>query len=150
MDRYFDINIRFTLTFKLILLLPFVLYLIIFGLYKNIPYCLRPKIDTITLPALEDIFTFGFRLQHWPRNVLEKSPEWQGFLIFLDLLAGLVYLLHFVIVWFFVIFLYFFYKKKFTITGFPIPQPYKFLFILGLVNMTAVFTQCLWPTAPPW
>jgi membrane-associated phospholipid phosphatase len=54
-------------------------------------------------------------------------------------LLALPYLCHFAIPWVFCVYLL--YRRR---------SPFPFLFTIGLLNLVAVCTQLLWPTAPPW
>src|SRR5690554_2412809 len=124
----FNSYTRFKIPFKIAFLLPLAVYLSAFSLVGAIPHDDRPDIDVKTLPTIERAITFNRKLQYWPRTVIPESYE--GLLATLDLLAAFVYLIHFGGVWIFALVLYFFNRKKKMKNGFPIPQPYLFLFVL--------------------
>jgi len=113
----------------------------------EIPISVRPKIDVSTLPTLESFILFGYSLQQWPRSVL---PENHFILGGLDLLAALVYLIHFAFAWIVAIGLYVYHRKKTNSKGKPIIEPWTFMLTFGLLNLLAVIIQISWPTAPPW
>jgi len=134
---------RFSLHFKCLLMLPLLLWLILFQFCKYLPFVARPSIDVTSLPTVESWILFGYSLQHFPQI---NNTEFQEFL---DLIAAVAYLLHFFVSWIFATFLYFYYRKK-TILGHPVIQPYSYLWCFGILNFAAVVTQLAWPTAPPW
>jgi len=138
---------RFALWFKALIIVPSILWLILFKSYVQIPVSVRPKIDVATLPTLENFILFGYSLQNWPRTIL---PEDHILLGFLDLLAAFVYLIHFAFAWIVAIGLYFYHRKKTTAKGQPVIEPWTFLLTMGILNLFAVITQISWPTAPPW
>jgi len=138
---------RFSFVFKAICVLPFILYLIIFKSQAQIPFEDRLDIDSESLPYLESLVLFGGSLQHWPRNSVPEG--WTALIYIMDLVAGSLYLIHFFGAWLFAIGLYLYFRKK-QADNQPIPEPWTFLFCLGLLNLTAVITQLCWPTAPPW
>lgn len=138
-------NQRFTLLFKILLLIPLILWFAMFNLSKYIPDQVRPKINTETLPQLDDAILLGNTLLEWPRTELSPSP----FRDFLDLFFAIAYLLHFAFAWVFAALLYVYYRNK-KMSDFPIAEPWTFLFCFGVLNATAVFTQLVWPTSPPW
>jgi len=138
---------RFSFLFKGICLIPLVMYLVVFQSQSKIPFDSRLDIDSDTLPYLENLILFGNSLQHWPRDAVPE--DWDFLVDIMDIFAGSLYLIHFFGAWFFAIALYIFHRKR-TSEGLPIPQPWNFLFCLGLLNLTAVIAQLSWPTAPPW
>jgi hypothetical protein len=140
---------RFSLLFKLVLLIPMLTWLILFQFSKYIPHPHRPKIDVSTLPRAETSLLLGYSLQHFPRSELPENQEWSDFLSFLDLLSAGAYLIHFAMSWIFALFLYLYYRKK-QMGGKPIAEPWTYLWCFGFLNMFAVVTQLAWPTAPPW
>jgi len=141
---------RFSLRFKLILLLPMLAWLALFQFCKFVPYDKRPTIDVTTLPTVEGFVLFGGSLQHFPRNLIPDTEQWKDLLAFMDMMAAFAYLVHFVVTWIFAIFLYVYYRKKSSGPGQPVIQPWTFLFCFGFLNLLAVATQLAWPTAPPW
>jgi len=141
---------RFRWWFKLLLLLPTILWFAEFNMSKYIPSSIRPVVDTTTLPYLDSRILFGYTLLHWPRSVLEGKPDWQGLIYFFDLLSAFVYVIHFCFAWIFSLGIYFYYRKKVDTNGKPLIVPWSFLWCLGLLNLTAVTVQLCWPTAPPW
>jgi len=138
-------NQRFKLKFKLLLLVPLILWFALFNLCKYIPTSMRPKINTDTLAQLDDIILLGHTLLKWPRSELSAS----GFRNFLDIFFAIAYLMHFAFAWIFAALLWLYYRNK-KMGDFPIPEPWTFLFCFGILNATAVITQLLWPTSPPW
>jgi len=140
-------NTRFALWFKIAVLLPSVLWLMLFNFYVDIPISARPKIDVTTLPAMENMLLFGHSLLGFPRNLL---PEQNPLLFFLDFLAAFVYLIHFAFAWIFAGFLYLYHRERTNAKGRPIIEPWTFLFTMGILNLIAVLAQISWPTAPPW
>ena len=111
-----------------LLLVPLVVWLLMFQFAGLIPNESRPHIDVTTLPTLERIL-FGDALLYrlFPGNV------------FFALLAGIPYLAHFSLP--FVLSIYLWKIDK---------RPTLFLWYFGLMNATAVATQLMFPTAPPW
>jgi len=148
-DRLYDLT-RFSLTFKLVLITPVLIWLIMFQFSKYIPYEQRPTIDVTTLPKLENLLLLGTSLQHFPRNKIPEKEQFKDLLTFLDMTAAFAYLIHFVVTWIFAVFLFLYYRKKTTTLGYPVIQPYTFLWCFGFLNIFAVGTQLAWPTAPPW
>jgi len=138
---------RFSFIFKAICLIPLILYLVVFQGQSKIPMDERLDIDSETLPYLEDLVLFGGSLQHWPRNSV--PDDWSILIDFMDIVAGSLYLIHFVFAWIFAIGLYLYHRKRQS-NGLPVAEPWTFLFCLGLLNLTAVICQLCWPTAPPW
>jgi len=141
---------RFSWWFKLLLLSPGLAWFAEFNLSAYIPNSIRPVVDTTTLPYLESRLLYGYTLLHWPRNVLEDDPNYDGLVSFFDLLSGFVYIIHFCFVWFFGLGIYFYYRKKVDQNGKPFINPWAFFWCWGLINFTAVTVQLCWPTAPPW
>jgi membrane-associated phospholipid phosphatase len=148
---------RFSPRFKLVIFLPLLFYLILFQFSKFIPPEDKPRIDTQTLPKMENWLLFGHSLQHWPRNLVEEKEDkedngnWRTLLILMDVVAAFVYIIHFVASAIFAVGLYFYYRKKVNpSTGEPIIQPWTYVWCFGFLNFTAVITQLAWPTAPPW
>jgi len=129
------------------MLLPSVFWLILFNSYSKIPIDDRLSVDVSTLQTIESTILGGFSLQHWPRSILADDNP---LLSFLDLLAASVYLLHFFFAWLVACVLWFYYHKKTNEFGNPVPEPWRFLFALGILNVLGVVTQVTWPTAPPW
>jgi membrane-associated phospholipid phosphatase len=121
-----------------------------FQFSKYIPYNQRPTIDVTTLPKLESLLLLGASLQHFPRNLIPEEEQFKDLLTFLDMTAAFAYLIHFVVTWIFAVFLFLYYRKKTTTLGYPVIQPYTFLWCFGILNVFAVGTQLAWPTAPPW
>jgi membrane-associated phospholipid phosphatase len=100
------------------------------------------------LPTIESVLLFGYSLQSWPRSVV--SQDNQIFLNLLDLLAAFAYLIHFAFAWIFALGLYLYNRRRRTPSGYPVAEPWTFLFTFGILNAIAVITQISWPTAPPW
>jgi len=138
---------RFALWFKIMVILPFAIWLMMFNFYVQIPVELRPRIDVTTLPALENFILGGYSLQNWPRTVLSDGNP---LLSFLDFLAAFVYLIHFAFAWVFALLLYAYSRNRKTPEGNPVMEPWTFLLTMGILNLIAVATQISWPTAPPW
>jgi len=138
---------RFAIWFKILILLPTLMWLILFKAYVQIPISARPKVDTTTLPTIDSFLLFGHTLLKWPRGPLADQP---GLLTALDLLAAFVYLIHFAFAWIVGFGLYLYYRKKTDLKGQPIPEPWTFFLTMGILNLVAVITQISWPTAPPW
>lgn len=149
LDRVYALT-RFSLLFKFILIIPVLCWLIMFQFSKYIPHDQRPTIDVATLPKLESWLLLGNSLQHFPRNKIPETEQWKDLLTFLDMTAAFAYLIHFVVTWIFAVFLFLFYRKKTSPGGYPVIQPYTFLWCFGFLNVFAVGTQLFWPTAPPW
>lgn len=143
----FTKHTRFALWFKMLVILPFAVWLMMFNFYVQIPVELRPKIDVRTLPALENYILGGYSLVTWPRTVLSDDNP---ILLLLDFLAAFVYLIHFAFAWVFALFLYAYSRNRKTPEGHPVVEPWTFLLTMGILNMIAVATQISWPTAPPW
>lgn len=143
-------NCRFSFRFKIIIILPTIIWLCLFEFSKYIPYKNRPEIDIKSLPTIESFFLFGGSLQHFPRNKIPETEQWKDLLAFMDMLAAFAYFIHFIVTWLFVIFLYMYYRKKKISPGKPVCEPYTYLWCFGLLNIFAVSTQLIWPTAPPW
>lgn len=141
---------RFKWWFKLLCLLPTILWFAEFNLSKYIPYGARPTVDTTTLPYLDARILFGHTLLHWPRSIMEGHESWKGMIYFFDLLSAFVYVIHFCFAWIFSLGIYFYHRRKADANGKPLVIPWSFLWCLGLLNFTAVTLQLCWPTAPPW
>jgi membrane-associated phospholipid phosphatase len=141
---------RFTLCFKLILLVPLVLWLSLFQLAAVIPYSKRPEIDMTTLGSIERAILFGRSLQRFPASVFSQSDGYDLIKDVLALLAAFVYLIHFVFVWLYVVMLYVHYRRVSEKQRRVFLHPWNFLWVFGWVNLLAVCTQLAWPTAPPW
>lgn len=137
---------RFALWFKIMVVIPTLLWLMLFNFYVQIPIDLRPRIDVSTLPTLESFVLSGYSLQTWPRSILPDN----FFLYILDFLAAFVYLIHFFFAWIFALFLYIYHRNRKTPQGHPVVEPWTFLLTMGILNILAVATQISWPTAPPW
>jgi len=116
--------------FNILLVAPLVLWLIVFQFAQMIPQDYKPEIDVITLPIMEAAL-FG--------KITDRvlSAPLNDFLV---LLAALPYLLHFVLPWVFVGYLYL--SKR--------EAPLRFLWVIGFLNIAAVLTHVFFPTAPPW
>jgi len=141
---------RFSIWFKLLLLIPVIGWLFAFNVSKYVPGSIRPHIDTTTLPYLEDRILLGYSLQHWPRNLIQDETSWKGLVYFLDFLSAFVYVIHFMCVWIFAAGIYLYYRKKIDENGKPLLNPWTFFWCWGLLNFFAVLTQLCWPTTPPW
>jgi membrane-associated phospholipid phosphatase len=159
---------RFPLKLKLVLLAPLASFLIFFKYFPNIPNDIKPEIDVKSLPRWEKIVLFGGDLQFWPRISLQEA-QMEGAVYFLDILAALIYLAHYVVAWLFGAFLYWYYRKRTTHTvtqnpmsnitdnptntegiSSPVLQPWIFFWCLGWLCICGVTTQVFFPTAPPW
>jgi len=101
-----------------------------FQSYQFTPIAYRPSIDVNTLPLLERSIFGG--LLH------EVVPRFHSTGIF-DMLAASVYAVHFIAPWTFMLYLW---KSN--------GQPLSFIWSLGWLNMLAVATHAMFPTAPPW
>ena len=106
--------------------------------------------DTTTLRTIENFILFGKSVQRWPADSLPNTDGWDTVRDILALLAGLVYLIHFVAVWFYTLALYIYYRKRCRRERKVFMHPWNFYWVFGLVNLIAVITQMAWPTAPPW
>jgi len=138
---------RFPPSLKLILLVPLALYLLLFKLSSYIPSIQKPSIDVSSLPNMESYILFGLNLQGFPKNFFGPIEQVTGVFTFLDLIAAGVYILHFGFWIFFTLYLYYYYRFKLST---QVLQPWTFLWSLGILNIMAIITQLLWPTAPPW
>eukprot|EP01114_Cavostelium_apophysatum_P021205 TRINITY_DN732_c0_g2_i1.p1 TRINITY_DN732_c0_g2~~TRINITY_DN732_c0_g2_i1.p1 ORF type:complete len:378 (-),score=60.53 TRINITY_DN732_c0_g2_i1:19-1152(-) len=141
---------RFVWWFKLLCLLPTILWFAEFNLSKFIPKSIRPTVNTTTLPHLDSRLLLGYSLLHWPRNALETAGGYNGLINFFDMLSAFVYIIHFCFAWIFAFGIYMYYRKKTDATGRPLLTPWSFFWCLGLLNFTAVTLQLIWATAPPW
>jgi len=110
--------------------IPLALWWIMFQCYQFTPLTYRPTIDVNTLPLLERSIFGG--LLH------EVVPRFHGTGIF-DLMAASVYAVHFIAPWTFMFYLW-------RTNG----QPLLFIWSLGWLNILAVATHAIFPTAPPW
>jgi len=110
--------------------IPLALWWIMFQSYQFTPIAYRPSIDVNTLPLLERSIFGG--LLH------EVVPRFHSTGIF-DMLAASVYAVHFIAPWTFMLYLW---KSN--------GQPLSFIWSLGWLNMLAVATHAMFPTAPPW
>lgn len=142
----------FSIRFKVISAFPFVFYLTVFQLYRYVPNESRQYIDQTSLPYLDDLLTFGNGqiLQRFPRNVLEGDESYEGLVTALDLLMSLVYFIHFGMFVCFALFLLVWYWKRRDADGQPVPQPWLYLWCLGITTLLSAVVQIVWPTAPPW
>jgi len=114
---------------QLALAVPLIVWLCMFQfLATMVPPTYRPEIDVTTLPAVEHLF-FG---QAYLYTILPHSHV-------LILVASIPYLFHFVLPWLYAVYLLF-----------SDARPFTFLYYLGVLNILAVGTQLLLPTAPPW
>mmetsp|Transcript_9939 Transcript_9939/g.30588 ORF Transcript_9939/g.30588 Transcript_9939/m.30588 type:complete len:349 (-) Transcript_9939:140-1186(-) len=111
-----------------VLFLPLVVWLVSFQFAGKIPNEYRPDVSVVVLPSIDEYF-FG---NHF---VVRYLPEHD----FLTVILALPYLCHFAIPWVFCVYLLFHRRS-----------PFPFLFTIGLLNLVAVCTQLMWPTAPPW
>eukprot|EP01116_Phalansterium_solitarium_P011862 TRINITY_DN27695_c0_g1_i1.p1 TRINITY_DN27695_c0_g1~~TRINITY_DN27695_c0_g1_i1.p1 ORF type:complete len:424 (-),score=68.61 TRINITY_DN27695_c0_g1_i1:162-1433(-) len=143
---------RFSLRFKLVSIIPIVTYFTVFKFYPEIPFDARQAIDQTTLAEVDDFLTFGngALLQFFPRSVVTETDETRPLLQTLDMLAAFIYFIHFGAFVMFTGFLYLFYRKRRDESGKPIPQPWLYLWTLGILNVLALVIQMAWPTAPPW
>jgi membrane-associated phospholipid phosphatase len=141
---------RFTLQFKVLLLVPLVLWLLLFQLAAAIPNSKKPPVDTTTLPKLESWILFGYSMQRWPGSLFPHTDAWDTFRDVLALSAAFVYLIHFGLVWIFVLGLWLYYRHRSSVDRKVYLHPWNFLWVFGWVNLLAVCTQLAWPTAPPW
>jgi len=110
--------------------IPLALWWIMFQSYQFTPIAYRPSIDVNILPLLERSIFGG--LLH------EVVPRFHSTGIF-DMLAASVYAVHFIAPWTFMLYLW---KSN--------GQPLSFIWSLGWLNMLAVATHAMFPTAPPW
>jgi len=110
--------------------IPLALWWIMFQSYQFTPIAYRPSIDVNILPLLERSIFGG--LLH------EVVPRFHNTGIF-DMLAASVYAVHFIAPWTFMLYLW---KSN--------GQPLSFIWSLGWLNMLAVATHAMFPTAPPW
>jgi inositol phosphorylceramide synthase catalytic subunit len=111
-----------------LLLLPIGIWLVMFQFTALIQPEFRPEIDVTTLPYVERVF-FGtpFLFELIPLDDV------------LITVAAAPYLCHFMIPWIYAVYLLAIDAKPFT-----------FLWLLGILNILAVATQVIFPTAAPW
>ena len=112
----------------ILLLFPMLVWLCLYEFTWFIPPDMRPVIDVSTLPAVESFF-FGsaYLFEYMPIN---------GALLYL---TATPYLIHFIMPWTYAVFLFLIDAKPFT-----------FLWHFGVLNLLAVITHVIFPTAPPW
>jgi hypothetical protein len=96
---------------KLLLVAPLSSFLIFLKCFSFIPNHIKPEIDVITLPKWESILLGGWTWQCWPRDLLQGSP-FSPLVYVADILAALVYVVHFVVPWGFGWYLYWFYHMN--------------------------------------
>jgi PAP2 superfamily len=114
--------------YKLLLGAPLVLWLVLFQLSTMVPESVRPEIDVETLPDFERAI-FGSSFVH---RMLPKND-------FLIVMSAVPYIFHFAMPWIFALYLW---RRD--------GNPLLFLWCLGLLNLAALLTQLVFPTAPPW
>jgi len=114
--------------YKLLLAGPLLFWLLLFQLSSLLPDALRPEINVEALPEVERAI-FGSSFVH---RMLPKSD-------LLIVLSAIPYLCHFMMPWLFALYLW-------KCDG----NPFLFLWCLGLLNLAALITQLIFPTAPPW
>lgn len=114
--------------YHVLLVIPLVLWLIMFQFCGLVPNNIRPTIDVKTLPIGEHLL-FGDPL------LFRLFPE----STFLAILAAIPYLAHFSLPFLFSVYLWKLDKR-----------PTVFLWYFGVMNASAVAWQLLFPTAPPW
>jgi len=128
-DKYVDYLERPVV--RVLLVLPFVLWVILYVSAPAIPSSARPAIDVKTLYEFDAAF-----LHYLPSTELAKLQN-----VFFDVLGAIAYTLH--SGWPFVFLAYMtFFKRRDLIL------PYWNCF--GLVCLFALITQLVMPTAPPW
>eukprot|EP01118_Nematostelium_gracile_P002172 TRINITY_DN12403_c0_g1_i1.p1 TRINITY_DN12403_c0_g1~~TRINITY_DN12403_c0_g1_i1.p1 ORF type:complete len:399 (-),score=65.38 TRINITY_DN12403_c0_g1_i1:65-1261(-) len=147
LQQFIQKHTRFAIWFKILVLLPILMWLILFKAYVQIPISVRPTVDLTTLPAIDNFLLFGRTLLKFPREPLHDYPT---VLTCLDMLAAFVYLIHFAFAWIVGFLLYLYHRKRVDIKGQPIIEPWTFFLTMGILNLIAVITQISWPTAPPW
>lgn len=113
---------------QLLLLTPFITWIILFNFANNIPTRLRSKPNFKTLPLLEKKL-FGSSL------LCNQFPDSE----ILTTIFALPYLAHFALPWAFCLYL----RSRGN-------QTTLFLWHLGILNVQAVIVQVLLPTSPPW
>lgn len=111
-----------------LLCIPLVLWLSLFQVAGSLPDHIRPSIDVSTLPFVERLF-FGYSLLY------KLFPP----VDYLVVAAAIPYLAHFSLPFLFSVYLW-------KVDG----KPTLYLWYFGVMNLTAVLTQLLYPTAPPW
>eukprot|EP01027_Heterolobosea_sp_BB2_P009517 GEZU01014018.1.p1 GENE.GEZU01014018.1~~GEZU01014018.1.p1 ORF type:complete len:329 (-),score=39.80 GEZU01014018.1:64-1050(-) len=116
---------------KQLFFLPVIAWLLLFQFAGKIPVDIRPEIDTITLARCEVMLLGGF-----PHQVLPAAVG----TLFGDLFCALPYTIHFILPFIALAYITIWHRKHF----------YPFVFCFGLMNLTAVVTQLVFPTAPPW
>jgi membrane-associated phospholipid phosphatase len=94
-----------------------------------IPPALRPTVSTELLPRLDALIGYSYT---W-FTPAESTP--------LDLVAAVPYTVHTILP-----FVYLLVTYRFT----PAPRFHTYLYTFGVMNVLAVSTHLLWPTAPPW
>jgi len=157
---------------KLLLVSPFLLWVILYSCSQYIPSEYRPEIDVTTLPSLERHLLFGHVAQRFPRHIIDPSLH-PVFYKFLDVFAAFLYALYFIYGFLCMVFLYLYWKRASRQHSNEMacleqgeaehliedpsnsknPHEFKFataIFCAGIIGMMAISTQNLWPTTPPW
>eukprot|EP00761_Pharyngomonas_kirbyi_P006246 gb/GECH01006252.1/.p1 GENE.gb/GECH01006252.1/~~gb/GECH01006252.1/.p1 ORF type:complete len:241 (+),score=36.25 gb/GECH01006252.1/:1-723(+) len=114
-----------------LLFIPVILWQLLFTLAPYIPTESRPDIDESSLVRMEALL-FGI-LPH------QKLPQLLGNIV-LDVICAIPYTIHFILP--FATLAFMFMKDRSRI--------WSFAFAFGMLNLTAVLTQIVFPTAPPW
>lgn len=124
-------GLRETLTSLIVALVPVAGWLILFGAgVAAIPPALRPEIDTKLLPRLDSFVGYSFR---W----FENSGQYP----WLDLIASWPYTIHPILP---LIYLTIMWRTA------RHPRYITFIHTFGCMNLAAVVTHLVYPTAPPW
>lgn len=120
----------------IVALLPFLAYLLIFTFYKQFRHALG--LDKMLTPNLEILSRLEYNLFFChPHRILSAlaNPVF-------DILAAIVYLIHFPLPFIFGAYL--------TLVPTKRPKLYSYVWCAGWVNLTAVLIQSFFPTSPPW
>eukprot|EP00735_Rhodelphis_limneticus_P010474 TRINITY_DN3218_c0_g1::TRINITY_DN3218_c0_g1_i1::g.29701::m.29701 TRINITY_DN3218_c0_g1::TRINITY_DN3218_c0_g1_i1::g.29701 ORF type:complete len:560 (+),score=59.56,sp/Q10142/AUR1_SCHPO/37.96/3e-37,PAP2/PF01569.16/1.4e+03,PAP2/PF01569.16/8.3e-07,PAP2/PF01569.16/6.2e+02,PAP2_3/PF14378.1/2.3e-05,DUF3353/PF11833.3/0.28,DUF3353/PF11833.3/2.1e+03,DUF2029/PF09594.5/4.6e+03,DUF2029/PF09594.5/0.16 TRINITY_DN3218_c0_g1_i1:124-1803(+) len=110
-------------------LIPVTLWWILFNVCGFIPPSYRPPIDVKTLPYIESLYGF-------PHHFVSEHHH-----AVLDVLAVIPYTLHCALPALFLVYLLLRHEKR---------DALSFVFTFGVLSFTAVLTEVLMPTAPPW
>eukprot|EP00824_Muranothrix_gubernata_P015788 TRINITY_DN33036_c0_g1_i1.p2 TRINITY_DN33036_c0_g1~~TRINITY_DN33036_c0_g1_i1.p2 ORF type:complete len:308 (-),score=43.14 TRINITY_DN33036_c0_g1_i1:56-979(-) len=116
-------------------LLPLAVWLIFYKASQSVPDHVRSSIDVATLPWVEYTL-FGWLFGGYPHQVFDGHHSTLA-----DVLAAMVYTVHFVAPLLFVVWLY----RRHSCAAVV-----NFAFALGILNLVAEAFHFLYPTAPPW
>eukprot|EP00794_Sanderia_malayensis_P007406 gene7406-8226_t len=120
----------------LLAFLPYTLYLVFYSKYNLIRRI--TGLDEIRKPNISFLPWIEYFVFHChPHRLLSQIAN-----PFFDLLAAIVYLIHFPLPAFFLLYIIIHPVKRFTVL--------KFVWCAGWVNLCALTIQYFFPTAPPW